>query len=769
MRAFLSHSSADKDIVIAVHSGLESNSVWLDRAEIEWGNLFLEKIAEGITSATDFVLFWSASAAGSEWVRIEVNMAFIQALRRRAIRIRVVLLDNTPVPLYLEPYHALSVIGSSSAAADILRKLVPILREPVRSARSPFVNRHEEIARIETAVDNPDFRVIWTFGFTGIGKTSLLREGVNRIFEGADLTHLDIGQGTGFVELALELRAAARHDSLPVGLDRVQIELDIRLSLETLASQGRLLLLSNVQHWLNEEGEPAGPLPLLLSIAQDLSAFAQRPLFLTSTRRPTIDPALLTDLALLRVSGLKDEHIATLVRNWFYSIHDRELSTQDAKRIAPKLYGHPVAARLVAGLLGDHSVDFLEQYPHEFVALQRDLARVLLQGLNLSREAERLMEMLALAEIPLPSSIIAAAGFSHDEFQLAVARCADAGLITADLEIETHPLFREFFWHRLHRGDYRTLATKLAGVLKQHLATLDIGSIQFASLLPVTFRCYAMSGNLDQARALRRDLSGELEATAITLYNRRNYELANEYIQQLLDEDPENWRMRLYRARILVRQEQWQQAEALLNQMLQKRPGDVGVLHVMGRSQLKQHHPREALEIFTRVISRREHVASLRDAAECLHELGRTKEALKFLERAKRQESENPFVLDLESRILEDLGELQAAFESALLASARDPMNAHLHNRLGIIRVKLGSPNLAVDHFKQAMALDQEVFSPANSLVSAYVDMGDLVAAEQLLPELQQRVHTPSNTQLLHHTRARIEFSKGEFERSREY
>src|ERR1019366_1811942 len=43
------------------------------RAEIEWGELFLEKIADGIASATDFVLFWSAAAAQSEWVRLVVQ------------------------------------------------------------------------------------------------------------------------------------------------------------------------------------------------------------------------------------------------------------------------------------------------------------------------------------------------------------------------------------------------------------------------------------------------------------------------------------------------------------------------------------------------------------------------------------------------------------------------------------------------------------------------------------------------------------------------
>ncbi|HXR15995.1 MAG TPA: toll/interleukin-1 receptor domain-containing protein [Terriglobales bacterium] len=288
MRAFLSHSSVDKTIVVTVYEGLEKDSTWLDRAEIEWGALFLERIADGIASATDFVLFWSAAAAQSEWVRLEVNMAFIQALRKKAIRLRVVMLDATTLPLYLQPFHVFSVVGSASPAADILQKLLPLLREPTRSARSRFVNRHDEIGRLEAAVDDPEFHSVWAFGFTGVGKTSLIDEALKRIFEGAEIAHIDVTQGTGLVELALELSALARHEILPVGMDQKQLESDVRLSIEVLAKDGRLLLLSNVQHWLDESGELQGPLSLLLEIARGMKAFERRPLFLTSTRRPSL-------------------------------------------------------------------------------------------------------------------------------------------------------------------------------------------------------------------------------------------------------------------------------------------------------------------------------------------------------------------------------------------------------------------------------------------------------------------------------------------------
>jgi tetratricopeptide (TPR) repeat protein len=773
MRAFLSHSSEDKAIVVAVHSELEADSTWLDRAEIEWGDLFIERIDDGIQLATDFVLFWSRAASKSEWVRFEINMAFILALRQKAIRFRIIRLDDTPLPLHLQPFHVFSVVGSASPSSEILQKLKPLLREPVGSVRSRFVNRHDEIAKIEASVDDPDFRAIWAFGFTGVGKSSVINQALNRIFEGANVVQIEVNQGTGFVELALALFASVRHKVLPESLDQSQLEQEIRLCVEMLSKNGQLLVFSNVQHWFDEEGQPEGPLPTILSIIGELASLSNRPVFLTSTRRPILDPLILKRLMVFRVAGLKDEYVSALIRNWYFAIYDKELAPEDASRIAPKLFGHPVAARLVAGLLGDHSVDFLEQYPSELVALRRDLARILLQDLKLSPASEELMETLALAGVDLPASVLAATCSSEDDFQQAVAQCASAGLIVAESTIETHPLFRDFYWHRLHRSDYRKRSIDLAEALQARLDHVAKdspvrASLEYASLLQVAFRSYALAGEIGKATALRHDLSGELEATAITLYNRRDYPLADQYVSLVLDSNPGSWRMRLYRARIRIRQENWEEAYQILSKMLKERPLDVGVLHAMGWSQLKQRHWSQALQVFTGIIARREHGASLRDAAECLQRMNRNEEALEFLARAKVIESENPFVLDLESRILEDMGELDAAFDSAELAAARDPLNERLQNRLGVIRVKQGKPHLAISHFIRAMDMDPDIFSPAHSLAAAYLEIDEWEKAEELLPNLEKKARTPSDRMLLTHTKARIALEKKDLATSKE-
>ena len=767
MRAFLSHSSADKAIVGAVHDALERSATWLDRAEIEWGDLFLEKIADGIESASDFVLFWSAAAAKSAWVRLELNMAFVRLLREKAIRLRVVTLDGAPLPLYLKPFHVVSVQGAADPAGEIISRLTALIDEPVRPARSAFVNRHSEISRIEAAIDDPEILAVWCFGFTGIGKSSLVRESLRRILEGAEVVGIHVTEGTSFVELALSLNTLVRRQGLPESLSQEQIEREIRLSLERAAKEGRILHFSNVQHWLDEDAEPDGPLRLVADIVAATPTFGRHPVFLTSTRRPKLDARQTTKVALISVPGLDDQHTATVVKNWYYSIYGKELAAEDARRIAPKLFGHPVAARLLAGLLGDHSAEYLEKYPRELVLLRRDLARVLLQDVKLGPPAERLMELLALAGVGLPAPVIAANGFSDQEFQDAVEQCSRAGLITAEKDIEGHPLFQEFFWHHLHRLDYQDRAAHLADSLREHLTTADKLSPEYARLLPVVFRLYALAGNLAAATSLRRDLLGELTAAAIILYNRRNYALADAYIDHVLDADPHNWQMRLYRARLRVRQERWAEADRILSELLNERPGDAAALHAKGWRHLRQHKYEEALAIFSGVIARREHVRSMANAAECLYRMNRLPEALEFLSRAKARESENPFILDLESMILEDMGYLDAAYDSALLASARDPLNERLQHRLGHIRVKQGRLEMAIPHFQRSIELDPDQFSSANSLASAHLDLGQVRTAEEMLEGLVAKARTPRERALVEHTKARISLAKGDLDGSR--
>lgn len=72
---FLSHSSKDKPLIeeIAFELINEGVDVWLDKWEIENGDILDEKINQGITESCFVILFLSSNSLKSSWVQKELN------------------------------------------------------------------------------------------------------------------------------------------------------------------------------------------------------------------------------------------------------------------------------------------------------------------------------------------------------------------------------------------------------------------------------------------------------------------------------------------------------------------------------------------------------------------------------------------------------------------------------------------------------------------------------------------------------------------------
>jgi len=291
---------------------------------------------------------------------------------------------------------------------------------------------------------------------------------------------------------------------------------------------------------------------------------------------------------------------------------------------------------------------------------------------------------------------------------------------------------------------------------------LALTSVEFSKLMPAAFRLFAIAGHLEEAKRLRRDLMGELEEAALVLYERQDYDLAAEYISQVLDEDPTNWRMRMYRTRVLIRKDRWDEADSAIEQLLTERPTDHGALHLKGWRLMRQRRYPEAAGVLAKVVARREHVASLRDLAESVHQMGHNEEALRFLQRAKQVETDNPFVLDLEAQILQEMNRFSEAYDAAFLAMLRDPNNWSFHHRLGMISTSLGDYDKAVKHLGRSVELDPERFAPGSALVAALLDSGNLLNAEASVRDLEQKVHTPANRAVFRNLKARLLWRKGQ-------
>ena len=766
MRIFLSHSSNDSPLVKQVHDCLGSGIAWLDYAEIEWGDLFLTKISEALSEATDFMLFWSANSAKSRWVEFELNTAFIRMMNEEGITLRIVRLDTTDLPLHLRAYQYLDVSTSPDPVKQIVDAVHSLPNANRAIQRNRFVNRADELSRLETAIDAPGTFLVVVGGFAGIGKSSLATEGLRRFYRNPDIVHIDVRAGTGLTELALYLSGMVRADTLPEGLSTGELQLELRLSMEEIIRTGRFLALSNIQHWLDEDANPVEPLSTLLDIFASIPGYRRSPCLMTSTRRIAAQAIRQPGIATIWLEGLPEEHIVSLVRLWYELDAGQELEPDEASLVAQQVHGHPIAAQLAASLASQYGVDYLRQNTWEYVSLRRDLAKQMLLGMTLRPSTLSLMKALAAADDALPAVVLSRVlDADNAEFHRAVSQATSAGLVTTRRRgLRIHPLIAEHFGNILHREDYRHLLLPLARAAHDYAMTLNIGSADFSLFVPVVFRLYASAGDLETARSLRRDLHGELEAAAVFHYNRRNYDLAWDYVQLALDAVPSSWRMMLYKARILIRREEWDEADEALNELLRVRPHSRSALHAKGWRLQRQGQFSEALKVFARVITQRDHVASLRDAAACLHALSRDDEALEFLSRAKSIDIDDPYVLDLEAQILEDKGSLESAYESAYLAMLRDPVNWAFHHRLGRIRVRQRRHEEGIVHLERAVEVDPNQFTPLHALIAAMLDSSRADDAEGALRTLEGKTVNARDRALVEHLKARVLIVRGKLE-----
>ena len=772
MKAFLSHSEHDKKLVLEVYESIKAESIWLDRGEIEWGDTFIEKIEDGIKNASDFILFWSSRSAASEWVRIELNMALIQSLKKRAIRLRVILLDNTELPLVLQPFQYLSVVDSQSPAGDIIEGLKRVLREPTRGIRHQFLNRNAELERLESLLNDHDTKVVVLHGFRGIGKSVLAQETFRRFYESASVIHIPVTGGMGTNELALRLSYEA---GLKISDNMSELEslANIECAIEEVVKRGQFLIFRDCQHWLGGERELEEPLGTVLRKTLDLSETARNPIILTSTRRPQIPAIMAQNVSTVRVDGLSQEHMASITKLWFELSEGKPLELDQAIQVARELHGHPVAAKLAANLVAQYGVQHLLQYPRELVALRLDLAKTLIQDLQLTDFAIKLMETLSIISVPVPSRLIAnALDCSEEEFLSAVEETSRTGIVEATDagHLAVHPIVADYYWRsHLHHADYKEISERVATVVYAYFRKLDADSVSFVLLLPVVVRLYGLSGNIEKARNIRRDLFGELSQAAMTHYNRRQYDLAESFIDQILAEHPNSWRMRQYLARIHIRKHRWKDADVLIGLLLKERPNDVVTLHMRGWRWLRAGEYERALEEYIHVLSHRsDHIASLRDAADCLYNLGRMAEALDFLNRAKQIESDNPFVLDVEVRIFEEIGEFEKALVSARVAVIRDPANWSQHHRLSRILSNLGRLEEAIIEAHEAHRLDPAQFTTLSSLVSLLLEANQTNEAKIHFDGLKRSAENQQQKQICDHLWARALLQSGDYSASLE-
>lgn len=143
-RVFISHSSVDKEFVRTLKKDLNINGIqtWFDEDQMDLGDSLIEKLENGLSESSHFIIILSAASTKSEWVKFEMAKVLENNTSKLIKKIIPIKYDECEIPKELSSliFGDLSneirilkgdvVEFNSTGYIDVVGKIVKAIRKP---------------------------------------------------------------------------------------------------------------------------------------------------------------------------------------------------------------------------------------------------------------------------------------------------------------------------------------------------------------------------------------------------------------------------------------------------------------------------------------------------------------------------------------------------------------------------------------------------------------------------------------------------------------
>jgi len=746
MKAFLCHSSCDKELVEAVARDLGRQLCIYDKYCFRTGVEFRQAITEGMREATVFVLFASREALGSMWVNLEADEAWYAELRPNIGRALVYLVDasvdHDHLPSWLQRARAARFIAPKAIAQDIRQHLDDLLR---KRQQPYFVGRAGDVATLEAAFAPTDGsappRAVFVSGLPGIGRRSLVRHAVPGLLNLRKFQQISVGEGDSINDICVKLADAAEPFSTKDGFQRLvssiqalpeteALERTMR-NLRALVSNAELPILFDEGGLLDSEGYLS---EVMRQIIGCLTPDDQCYLILVSTRRP--QGVFERPLPTVHLRPLSDEDTKKLISAIANGIGLR-LSPADLKELSEYIAGYPPAAHFAIQQARHYGLELVLRDKSALVEFRTSVFFRHVVALNLDETDQKLLRLLT-SYSPLPLSTVAGVLGVEDRVLVAkVLRLVDLALVTltdkgfyriaepiADAVIRAYGLPTE--------DEHKSVALLLTSVLDR-----DESAVARLDLCRVLFKAARLSNDQEIA-ASTVHLANDLITLTETLYHNRDYASCVRCANEALRERPGSVTARRYLIRALIQEEKWAQAEEQLVELSKHAPARDA--HFLRGFLLRKHgRPQDAIGEYKKAEQLGwRGVALGRELCQCYLLSRDFPNAARYINGGMSRFGDNRYVLDLLAQIATRVRDEDRA-RAALARLRVVDREIYYYHRCSTVELAFGNKVAAQTAAKQALLCEA---NPAFQVVAqcAYCEMelGNLPEAEAVLDRLDR-------------------------------
>jgi len=363
MKAFLSHSSKDKDFVERIAESLTTNNCVYDKFSFEEAAITAEEIVRTLEESTIFVFFISENSLKSKWVQDELKKAHELMELGSMYRILPIIIsstityDDALIPQWLKDNYNIQPIRKTTKVVHRIKQELIRLSWKIDQLQEKkdkfFVGRNQLIDTLEGVYrDNfyPPFCIIAS-GINGIGRKSLLHAYMQKvsITDGSKIIpRITLDVNESIEDLILKL------DNL--GLTTQEIDIAELVKMERLDKSQLLFdLLLEIQEekeviFIDDVGcivLPDGTLNEWFRVLFEINNTSDKKLnhmilgIASKYRlRKNILLELNNKLYAINVPALEKKEISWLFKSYL-EIKDIELSENEFKTIKDLLVGHP--------------------------------------------------------------------------------------------------------------------------------------------------------------------------------------------------------------------------------------------------------------------------------------------------------------------------------------------------------------------------------------------------------------------------------------------
>lgn len=670
MKAFLSHSSANKDFVETVATQLGRQFCIFDKQSFQSGVEFKDSIEKGMNDSNLFVLFASPEALESIWVQFEIADAFYALLQKRLNRILVVMLGETvhvsQLPEWLRRAKAIIVSSPKQTAREIRLHL----NEMLRSEKHPlFIGRTTEIAQAEQELLSTQSGVPSRFlafvGLPQIGRRSVARRVAQNALGMQSTTELTIESGDDLRDIAFKLAIETEPYAGPTSLAGIQNEIAglsdddaadraIR-NLRAIVATGSLPIFVDGGGLMNESGDFAESLERFFHL---LSAANDAYLFFVTSRKPTRSEPLAA--AVVRIPPLPEREIHRLLQA-LAARSDIQLSQGQLKDLGDHASGYPPACYFALRLVKEYGVAAILANAAELVDFRVATFVAYVIKHALSKQENELLRLLANFS-PLPLPVIGGhCGIDAEVASSAVVNLINFSMISPDqsaLYAISEPLRDAIFKSSPFLTTTET--QKIAAALH---AWLDQNADEQVSL-PFSRLIYRVAHQAKDVALAEKviHLTADIFRLAEQAYNQQSYEVAVEGFRKVLELRPNLERATVLLVRALAQLDEWNECDSLCSEMEGRMMPTRTTQFLRGFVARKRSHFSDAIQHFelARKAGRND-VAVLRELASCYLISGDSANADACLKKAFELQPDNPYLIDMAVKVAMELRDLKTA------------------------------------------------------------------------------------------------------------